>query len=162
RVFHRFQRNLLARANGGAAHRCEYRQAQIGSLLAFGCLACTPSEERGGCLLTKFGLAQFTARLFWRFGEQRHPAVNILDALPPHAVAARYTRPIRTHHNATPLNISKAAGCHGKPGGLAVVPQTMPNDLPGAVASSLGGVEPGRMVKPRGPTPQSYTRASLL
>jgi hypothetical protein len=61
------------------------------ALLVFGRLALAPSKERGCCLLTKFGLAQFfTARLFWGFGEQWHPAVNIFDALPPHTVAARY------------------------------------------------------------------------
>src|SRR5215831_8294632 len=32
-----------------------------------GCLARAPSKECGRCLLTKLGLAQFTARLFWRF-----------------------------------------------------------------------------------------------
>jgi len=67
----------------------------------------TPSKERGCCFLTKFGLAQFTARLFWRLGKQGHPAVNVFEALSPHTFAAGYLRPIRTHHNAT---LSKAAG----------------------------------------------------
>jgi hypothetical protein len=48
------------------------------ALLIFGSLARAPSKECGRCLLMKFGLAQFfTARLFWRFGEQWHLAVNI-------------------------------------------------------------------------------------
>jgi len=56
-------------------------------------------------LLTKLGLAQFTSGLFWRFGEQWHPAVNIFDALSPHTVAAGYTRPIHTtRHNALSRN----------------------------------------------------------
>src|SRR5262252_6032628 len=33
------------------------------ALLVFGSLTSTPSKECGRCLLTKFGLAQFTARL---------------------------------------------------------------------------------------------------
>ena len=57
-------------------------------LLVFGCLARTPSEERGRCLLTKLGLAHFTARLFWRLVNEWHLAFNIFDALPPHAVTA--------------------------------------------------------------------------
>jgi len=65
-------------------------------LLVFGSLARAPSKECGRCLLTKFGLAQFTAGLFWRLGEQRHLAVNIFDALSPHTVAASYARPIHT------------------------------------------------------------------
>src|SRR6516162_1678388 len=79
-------------------------------LLVVGCLARAPSKECGRCLLTKLGLAQFTARLFWRFAGDWWLVFTIFDALSPHAVAARYTRPIRTHHNATPLNISKAPG----------------------------------------------------
>src|SRR6516225_6583113 len=79
-------------------------------LLVVGCLARAPSKECGRCLLTKLGLAQFTARLFWRFTGDWWLVFTIFDALSPHAVAARYTRPIRTHHNSTPLNISKAAG----------------------------------------------------
>ena len=72
-------------------------------LLVFGSLARAPSKECGRCLLTKFGLAQFTARLFWRFGEQWHLAVNIFDALSPHTVAGRFTRPIHAApHNALP------------------------------------------------------------
>jgi hypothetical protein len=46
-------------------------------------------------LFTKFGLAQFTATLFWRFGDAWHRAPNIFDALPPHTIAVRYTRPIK-------------------------------------------------------------------
>jgi len=69
--------------------------------LVFGSLARTPSQECGRCLLTKFGLAQFfTTRLFWRFGEHWHLAVNIFDALSPHMVAASYTRPINTTRHA--------------------------------------------------------------
>ena len=36
-------------------------------LLVSGSLARAPSKECGRCLLTKFGFAQFTARLFWRW-----------------------------------------------------------------------------------------------
>jgi len=56
-------------------------------LLVFGSLARAPSKECGRCLLTKFGLAQFTAWLFWRLGNQWHLAFNIFDALPPHTLA---------------------------------------------------------------------------
>jgi hypothetical protein len=49
-----------------------------------------PSKERGRCLLTKFGLAQFAARLFGRLAGDWRRAFNVFDALPPHAVAARY------------------------------------------------------------------------
>jgi len=58
-------------------------------LLVFGSLARAPSKKCGRCLLTKFGLAQFTARLFWRFGDQ-WLVFTIFDALPPHTVAAGY------------------------------------------------------------------------
>jgi hypothetical protein len=76
---------------------------KVALLLAFGCLTLAPSDECGRCLLTKLGLAQFTARLgFWRLGYERHLAFNIFDALPPHAAAARYTRPIHMRHNAHP------------------------------------------------------------
>ena len=68
-------------------------------------MARAPSKECGRCLLTKLGLAQFTAGLFWRLGEQWHPAVNIFDALSPHTIAASYTRPIHTtRHNALSRN----------------------------------------------------------
>jgi hypothetical protein len=52
-----------------------------------------------------FALAQFTGRLgFWRLGYERHLAFNIFNAVPPHPVADRYTRPIYTSHNAlTPV-----------------------------------------------------------
>jgi hypothetical protein len=77
-------------------------------------------KECGRCLLTKFGLAQFTARLFWRFGDQWHLAVNIFDSLPPHTVAARYLRPIhtprhKTHFRSTRALHSKAASQCRKP-----------------------------------------------
>jgi hypothetical protein len=63
-----------------------------------------PSKECGRFLLTKFPLAQFTARLFWRFGdERRHLAFDVFDALPTHSVAGRHTRPIHTPHRALPL-----------------------------------------------------------
>jgi hypothetical protein len=86
-----------------------------GRLLVFGSLARAPSKECARCLLTKFGLAQFTARLFWRFGDQWHLAFNIFDALPPHTVAARYMRPIhtprhKTHFLSTRALHSKASG----------------------------------------------------
>ena len=74
-------------------------------LVFFGCLAFAPSEERRRCSLAKLGLAQFTARLFWRLGNlfwrlgnQRHLAFNIFDTLSPHTVAGGYTRPIHTPH----------------------------------------------------------------
>src|SRR5262249_6643637 len=79
-----------------------------------------------------------------------------LDALPPHAVAARYTRSIRTHHNATPSPQQSRRGC-GRTGGLALAPQRLdPTDV------FVGAVEPGCFENPQGPTPPSYTRASLL
>ena len=66
--------------------------------LIFG-LARAPSKECGRCLLTKFALAQFAARLgFWRLGYERHLALNIFDAVSPHPVTGRYTRPIHTAH----------------------------------------------------------------
>jgi hypothetical protein len=62
-------------------------------------LPLAPSKECGRCLLTKFALAQFTARLgFWRLGYERHLAFNIFDAVSPHPVTGRYTRPIHTAH----------------------------------------------------------------
>jgi hypothetical protein len=61
-----------------------------GRLLVFGSLARAPSDECGRCLRTKLGFTHFAARLFWRLGEQWHLAVNVFDALPPHAVAGRY------------------------------------------------------------------------
>jgi hypothetical protein len=61
------------------------------ALLAFGRLARAPSEECCRCLLTKFGLAQFAARLFWRLVNEWCLAFNIFDALPPHALAVSYS-----------------------------------------------------------------------
>ena len=90
------------------------RRAEGALLLVFEGLTRAPSKECGRCLLTKFGLAQFTARLgFWKLGYERHLAFNIFDAVPPHPVAGGYTRPIHTPHKALPLNTrvhSKAAG----------------------------------------------------
>src|SRR5262249_28949760 len=61
------------------------------ALLVFRCLALAQSKERGRCLLTKLGFAQFTARLFWRLADERRCLVfPIFDALPPHAFAASY------------------------------------------------------------------------
>ena len=79
--------------------RCKFAR-----LLIFGSSARTPSKECGRCLLTKFALAQFTARLFWRLGNQWHLAFNIFDAVTTHTVAGGYTRPIHTPHNALSLN----------------------------------------------------------
>src|SRR5215470_7436853 len=71
------------------------------NLFVFGCLARAPSKECGRCSLTKFALAQFAARLFWRLGNHRHLAFNIFDAVTTHTVAGGYTRPIHTaSHNA--------------------------------------------------------------
>jgi hypothetical protein len=84
-------------------------------------------------LLTKFGLAQFTAGLFWGLADDWCLAFDIFDALSPHAVAVSYTRPIHTtRHNALSLNSmsarvhSKAVGNH-QTGGFASAPQTMPH-----------------------------------
>src|SRR5262249_11180271 len=52
-------------------------------------------------LLTKLGFAQFTARLFWRFGDKRHLAFNIFDALPPHKAALLYSLRLVTSGFAT-------------------------------------------------------------
>ena len=65
-------------------------------LLVFGCLACAPSKECRLCLLTKFGLAYSTARLFRKLADERCLAFNIFDALPLHTFAAAYSRPIKT------------------------------------------------------------------
>src|SRR6516165_6695268 len=95
-------------------HSLTRRRTVVGTLwatlLVFGCLARGPSKKRGRCLLTKFGLAQFTARLLWRLGEQWHLAVNVFDTLSRHTFAACSTRPIRTHHNDTPLTSAKPPG----------------------------------------------------
>ena len=115
-------------AFGGKADIVESHNAPT-ALLGFGSPALAPSKECGRCSLAKLGLAQFTAGLFWGFGEQWHLAVDIFDALPPHTVAASYMRPIHTRHNVFTLNMranSKAAGKMSKTGGLAVAPQTMP------------------------------------
>src|SRR6516162_859370 len=122
-------------------------------LLVVGCLARAPRKECGRCLLTKLGLAQFTARLFWRFTGDWWLVFTIFDALSPHAVAARYTRPIRTHHNSTPLNISKAAGKMNNNRRLRL---SAPNEHLGRCV--VGAVEPGHTDEP-GPTPQTYTAA---
>jgi hypothetical protein len=66
------------------------------NLLVFGSLARAPSQERRRCLLTQFGLAQFTAGLSQRLVNEWCRAFNIFDALPPHTVAAGYPRPIHT------------------------------------------------------------------
>src|SRR5215469_8071777 len=93
-------------------------------LLVFGSLARAPSKECGRCLLTKFGLAQFTSGLFWRLGEQWHLAVNIFDALSPHTIAASYTRPIHTtRHNALSRN---TRGTAKPPDGLEKIPAALP------------------------------------
>jgi hypothetical protein len=63
-------------------------------LLIFGSLARAPSKECGRCLLTKFGLAQFTVWLFWRLDGDWCRALNIFDASPPHKAALLYSRPI--------------------------------------------------------------------
>ena len=132
---------MMRRADGAFKNR---------RLLVFGCLTRAPSQEArqaksGRCFLTKFGLAQFAARLLWRLDEERHLAVNIFDALPPHAVAARYTRPIHTH-NAHPSTYStftaKPPVKTIKPGGFALGPQTMLSI--GGDISIVGAVEPGR------------------
>src|SRR5262249_42872087 len=81
-------------------------------------------------------------------------ALNIFDALPPHAVAVSYPRPIRTHHNAIPSTSAKPPGKSGKTGGFAVAPQT------GHVVGAVGLITPER--SSLGPTPRSYTRASRL
>jgi len=98
------------------------RRAEGALLLVFEGLTRAPSKECGRCLLTKFGLAQFTARLgFWKLGYERHLAFNIFDAVTTHTVAGGYTRPIHTPHNKLPLNTrvhSKAAGRLGEPAAL--------------------------------------------
>jgi len=77
------------------------RAAPLRTLLVFGCLARAPSKECCLCLLTMFGLAEFTLRLFGRLGDE---ACNIFYALPPHTIAAVYSRPINatTGHLASP------------------------------------------------------------
>ena len=65
------------------------------ALLVFG-LTLAPSKECGRRLLTKLGLAQFTARLFCGLDGNWCRAFNIFDALPSHTVAVLYTRPIHT------------------------------------------------------------------
>ena len=134
-------------------------------LLVSGSLARAPSKECGRCLLTKFGLAQFfTARLFWRFGEQWHPAVNIFDALSPHTVAASDTRPIHTtRHNALSRNTRvRQQSRRGKSRKNRRLCLSAPDDgFCGTASSGLSGpVMPERFSS--GPTPLSYTRASRL
>jgi hypothetical protein len=75
---------------------------RLRTLFVFGFLAFAPSKECGRCLLTKFGLTWFTARLFWKLvKDKRCLAFNIFDALSPHTFAAAYLGPINTTgHNA--------------------------------------------------------------
>jgi hypothetical protein len=70
--------------------------AQAARLFVFGFLAFTPSKECRLCLLTKFGLAYSTARLFRRLAAERCLAFNVFDALPLHTIAAAYSGPIYT------------------------------------------------------------------
>ncbi len=90
-------------------------------LLVFGS---APSKECGRCLLTKFGLAQFTVRLFWRFDDQWHLAFNIFDALPPHTLAGGYMRPIHAPHTALHPQCSQQSRREmQETGGFALAPQ---------------------------------------
>jgi len=66
------------------------------ALLVFGCLAFAPSKKCCCCLLSKFGLTQFAARLFRGLADERHLAFNIFDALSPHPIAVAYSGPINT------------------------------------------------------------------
>src|SRR5215472_13015349 len=94
-----------------ASTRCAIEK---GRLLVSRSLTRPPSKECGRCLLTKFALAQFTGRLgFWRLRYERHLAFNIFDAVSPHTVAGRYTRPIHTSHKTFPLTCSYTAMPHG-------------------------------------------------
>jgi hypothetical protein len=65
------------------------------ALFVFGCLACSPSKKCCCCLLTKFGLAQFTPS-YRKWTDKRRFAFNIFDALPMHTFAAAYSGPINT------------------------------------------------------------------
>ena len=139
-------------AFGGKADIVKSHNAPM-ALLVFGCLSRAPSKECGRCLLTKFGLTQFTAKLFWRFAADRYLVFTIFDTLPPHAVAASDARPICTHHNPTPLNISKAAGERWKVRRLC-------RSAPNGPCRAVEPITPER--SSLGPTPRSYTRASRL
>ena len=109
------------------------------ALLVFG-LARASSKECRRCLLTKFALAQFTGRLFWRLGNQRHLAFNIFDALSPHTVAGGYTRPIHTaSHNALPLNTDLSAG-HSQARGLVQCTHVKAISAPAARSSASSGI----------------------
>ena len=126
-------------------------------LLVFGRLARAPSEKCGRCLLTKLGLAQFTARLFGRLADDWHRASNIFDALPPHKAALLYSRPIcATTHNATIT--AKPPERLGEPTALPHRPRREH-----AKGQLVGAVEPGENpAKEPGPTQLLYTRASRL
>jgi hypothetical protein len=86
-------------------------------------------------LLTKFALAQFTARLFWRLGKrlfwrlenQRHLAFDIFDAVTTHTITGHYARPIHTSHYALPLThaLHGKAASGSKPAALPY----RPNDV---------------------------------
>src|SRR5262249_14742562 len=117
-------------------------------LLVVGILTRAPSKECGRRLLTKLGLAQFTARPFWRLANDWRLAFNIFDNLLPYTAGP--TRPPHTHHNA-PLNTqhvhSKAAGeATRKPGGSAVAPQR--HAVPRFI---VGAVEPGNVHQKQSP-----------
>ena len=66
------------------------RIARLFLLLVVGSLVRAPSAERGLCLLTKLGLAQFAAMLLWWLLNDRRLVFTIFDALPPHTIAAGY------------------------------------------------------------------------
>ena len=148
-----------------ASRRGVLRACSRSTLLVFGSLVRPPSQECGGCLLTKFALAQFTAwlfwrlgNLFWRLGNQRHLAFNIFDTLSPHTVAGGYTRPIHTPHKTLPLSTrvtQQSRGPMSKTGGFALAAQTT------ATSSGLSGPIM-RSGPPSVRPPQSYTRASRL
>src|SRR5215469_9016994 len=55
--------------------------SRVTSLFIFESLARAPSAGCGLCLLTKFGLAQFAARLFCRLADEWCVAFNIFNAL---------------------------------------------------------------------------------
>jgi hypothetical protein len=84
----------------------EFANAKLptAALSIFRSLACAPSEECCLGLLTKFGLAYFTASFWPLVAECWRLAFDIFDALPPHTVAAAYSGPINaTGHNALEL-----------------------------------------------------------
>jgi len=66
-------------------------------------LARAPSNECGRCLVTKLGLAQFTARrlLSHKWRDDGCTAFDVFDAAPTHKAALLYSRPIcTTRHDA--------------------------------------------------------------